>query len=110
MAKFIGFGQFYSHFIPTFELRIPTLCSITSHNHSQSIGDLWTPIVQAEFDDVCTAILDDPCIERFDSTQLVALHTEFSSFGFGYCLLQPGDDAASVSAAQDYCEGKVSHS
>ncbi len=110
MAKFIGFGQFYSHFIPTFELRIPTLCSITSHDHSQSIGDLWTPIVQAEFDDVFTAILDDPCIKRFDSTQLVALHTDFSSFGFGYCLLQPGDDAASVSAAQDYCEGKVSHS
>ena len=40
------------------------------------------------------------------STKLVILLTEFSSFGFGWCLLQPGDDAASVPTAQDYRDGK----
>jgi hypothetical protein len=105
-AKFIGFGQFYSRFIPHFELRIPTLRSITSNDYSQPIGDLWTPAAQAEFDDIHNAILADPCIKRFDSTKLVVLRTDFSSLGFGYCLLQPGDDAASVSAAQDYRDGK----
>ena len=106
VAKFIGFGQFYSRFIPHFELRIPTLRSITSNDYSQPIGDLWTPTAQAEFDDIRNAILADPCIKRFDSTKLVVLRTDFSSLGFAYCLLQPGDDAASVSAAQDYRDGK----
>lgn len=73
--------------------------------HSQLA--LWTPLAQAEFDDTWKSILDDPCIKRFDSTiKLVILRIAFSSFGFGWCLLQPRDDAASVSAAQDYRDGK----
>ena len=50
--------------------------------------------------------MDDPCIKHFDSSKLVVLRTDFLSFGFGYVLLQPGNDAASVSAAQDYSGGK----
>ena len=42
VAKFIGFGQFYSQFIPNFELRILPLCSITSHEYTTPLGELWT--------------------------------------------------------------------
>ena len=48
----------------------------------------------------------DPCIQRFDYRKLVVLRTDFSSFGFGYVLLQPGNDEASVKASQDYRAGK----
>jgi hypothetical protein len=34
------------------------------------------------------------------------LRTDFSSKGFRYVLLQPGNDHESVSAAQNYIDGK----
>jgi hypothetical protein len=34
------------------------------------------------------------------------LRTDFSSKGFGYVLLQPGNDEASTNAAKDYLDGK----
>jgi hypothetical protein len=52
VAKFIGFGQFYSRFIPNFELRVTALCSITCHDYSMPLGDLWTPEARATFDDI----------------------------------------------------------
>jgi len=48
----------------------------------------------------------DPYIQRFDHQKLVVLRSDFSSLGFGYVLLQPGNDEASVKAAQDYRAGK----
>ena len=50
--------------------------------------------------------MSDPCIQRFDHCKLIVLRTNFSSKGFGYVLLQPGNDEASVKAAQDYLDGK----
>jgi hypothetical protein len=57
-------------------------------------------------EDLKGAILSDPCIQRFDHRKLIVLRTDFSSKGFGYVLLQPGNDEASVKAAQDYLDGK----
>ncbi len=34
------------------------------------------------------------------------MRTDFSSWGFGYVLLHPANDAASTQATQDYHEGK----
>ena len=106
VAKFIGFGQFYSRFIPNFELRIIPLRTITSHEYSTRLDGLWTDEAKASYDDIKSAILDDPCIQRFDHTKLIILRTDFSALGFGYVLLQPGDDSASTAAAQDYRDGK----
>ncbi len=64
------------------------------------------PEVQAAWEDLKGAILSDPCIRRFDHRKLIVLHTNFSSLGFGFVLLQPGNDEASVKAAQDYLDGK----
>jgi hypothetical protein len=67
---------------------------------------MWTGQAQKEFAEMKRALLDDPCVKRFDSKKLVVIRTNFSSFGFGFVVLQPGDDAASVSAANDYKDGK----
>ena len=106
IAKLISFGQFYSQFIPNFELCILPLRSITSHEYTNPLGDLWTAEAKAEFDNIKLAILDNPCIQRFDHTKLCVLRTDFFGIGFGYVLLQPGDDAALITVAQDYCDKK----
>ena len=99
VAKLIGFGQFYSRFIPNFELRIAPLCSITSHEYSTPVGELWTPDAKALFDNIKLEILDNPCIQRFDHEKLIVIRTDFSGLGFGYVLLQPEDDVVSIAAA-----------
>jgi len=106
VAKFIGFGKFHSRFIPNFELRISPLHSITSHEYTTPVGDLWTSDAKAAFNDIKSAILDDPCIQRFDHKKLIVIRTDFSGLGFGYVLLQPDDAASSITAARDYRDGK----
>jgi hypothetical protein len=54
-----------------------------------------------------TAIVSDPCLKQFDYHKLVVLQTNFSTMGFGYVLLQPGNNDASTQAAQDYRDGNA---
>ena len=70
------------------------------------MGELWTAEAKAAYEDIKSAILDNPCIQRFDHKKLIVLQTDFSALGFGYVLLQPGDDVASITAAQNYRDGK----
>ena len=51
------------------------------------------------------AVLRDPCLKRYDHRKLLALHTDFSSEGFGYVTLQPGNDNASLDAMHTYMGG-----
>jgi hypothetical protein len=67
---------------------------------------LWTEAAQKAFDDIKLAIILDPCLQRFDHNKLVVLRTDFSSLGFGYVLLQPGNNEASTQAALNYRDGK----
>jgi hypothetical protein len=92
--------------MPDFELCISPLQSITSHEYTTPVGEMWTAEAKAAYKDIKSAILDDPCIQRFDHKKLIVLQTDFFALGFGYVLLQPGDDVASITAAQDYCGGK----
>ena len=70
------------------------------------MGELWTSEAKAAYDNIKLAILDNPCIKRFDHKKLIVLHKDFSSLGFGYVLLQPGDDVATITVFQDYRDGK----
>ncbi len=51
------------------------------------------------------ALLDDPCLKRYDHQKLLVLCTDFSTDGFGYVALQPGDDEASLSAMHTCMRG-----
>ncbi len=106
IAKFIGFAQFYSRFIPNFEMHVAPLGTITKEEYTNPISRHWMPEAETTWNDLTEAILLDPCIQRFDHCKLVVLRSDFSSLGFGYVLLQPGNDKASVRAAQDYRAGK----
>ena len=52
------------------------------------------------------AILSVTCIQKFNYRKLTVLRSDFSAQGFGFVLLQPGNNEASVQAALDYCDGK----
>jgi hypothetical protein len=96
VAKFIGFCQFYSCFIHHFELCIAPLRKLTKHEYTNPIKLLWTDAAHAAWEDMRTAIVSDPCLKRFDYPKLVVLRTDFSALGFGYVLLQPGNNDASI--------------
>ncbi len=106
MAKFLGFVQFYSRFIPNFEIHVEALRTVTKQEYTTDVGPHWTPEAQAAWEDLKEAILADPCIQRFDHHKLIVLRTDFSAKGFGYVLLQPGNNETSTNAAKDYLGSK----
>ena len=106
VAKIIGFAQFYSKYIPQFELRISRLQDlIVKREYTDPIADLWTDDCQLAFDDIRHAIISDPCLIRFNYRRLIVLRTDFSSLGFGYVICQPNHDSASEAAMAAYRSG-----
>jgi hypothetical protein len=105
IASFIEFIQFYSKFIPCFEIRAKPLQNIMLQEYSEPIGGMWTPAVQATFDFLRNSILDDPCLRRFDPSKLTVLRTYFSSKGFGYVVCQPNLDNISLELVLQFMLG-----
>jgi len=105
VAKFVGFMQFYSRFIPNFEVRIAPLRELLLHEYTEALGAKWTPVAASAFNDMRHAILKDPCLHRYDHRKLLVLRTDFSAEGFGWVALQPGDDDVSISAMHDCMKG-----
>ncbi len=90
VAKFVGFGQFYSRFIPHFELLIQPLRTIMKEEYTAPIQPHWTSAAQDSWRLIKEAILADPCLQRYDHRRLTILRTDFSAAGFGYVVCQPG--------------------
>jgi hypothetical protein len=106
VAKFIGFAQFYSHFIHNFELHIAPLRKITKQEYTNPVTQYWSDAAQNSLDAMKNAILANPCILHFDYWKLIVLQTGFSCLGFDWVLCQPGDDEVSNKAVQEYRSGK----
>ena len=83
-------------------MRVAPSRTVTKEEYTDPIARRWTPDTELAWDDLKDAILLNPYIQRFDYRKLVVLRTDFSSLGFGLVLLQPGNDEASVKAAQNY--------
>jgi hypothetical protein len=98
VAKFVGFMQFYSRFIPNFEIRITALREILCEEYMMPLGNLWMEEANNAFTDMRHAILSDPCLRQYDHRKLLVLRTDFSAEGFGYAALQPADDDVSIQA------------
>ena len=107
VAKFMGFAQFYSGFIPDFKMHAAPLRTITKREYTDPITQHWTHDTEEAWEDLRDAVLLDPCIQHFNYRKLAVLRTGFFSLGFGYVLLQPENDKASVKAAQNDRVGKV---
>jgi hypothetical protein len=96
VAKFVGFLQLYSRFIPNFEVRISPLREIMREEYMSPIGSAWTSAANAAFEEMRLAILADPCLRQYDHRKLLVLRTNFSADGFGYVACQPADDDVSL--------------
>jgi hypothetical protein len=82
------------------------LCAmLPGRNILMLLAPFWMPEAQGKWEDLKGAILSDLFIHRFDHCKLIALQTDFSSLGFSFVLLQPGNNDASAKAAQDYWDG-----
>ncbi len=66
IAKLIGFAQFYSGFIPNFEMRAESLRTICKQEYTKPVAAHWTPEAEGAWEDLKDAILSDPCIQRFN--------------------------------------------
>ena len=64
VAKFLGFVQFYSRFIPNFEIRVEALRTVTKQEYTEEVGPYWNPDAEAAWEDLKGAILSDPCIQH----------------------------------------------
>jgi hypothetical protein len=64
VAKFVGFAQFYSRFIPQFERHIGALREIMRNKYTEPVDPYWTQEAKAEFMDIRLAVLADPCLKR----------------------------------------------
>ena len=98
VASFVGFAVFYSQFIPLSEVRVKRLREIMKFEYTDSVLPHWDEAARAEFDDICNALLSDPCNKRFDHRKRLYLLTDFCKDGFGWCASQPGDDSPSLAA------------
>ncbi len=52
VAKFVGFAQFYSRFIPQFEQHIGALREIMRNEYTEPVDPYWTREAKAEFMDI----------------------------------------------------------
>jgi hypothetical protein len=103
VAKFVGLMQFYSRFIPHFEIQIIPLRDILCKDYSSMLESLWTKEAQAAFDAIRWEILDDPCLRRYNHCELLVLSMDFFAKGFGYVACQPVDDNTSLQAMHHQC-------
>ena len=51
-----------------------------------------------QINDIKKALLADPLLRRADANKRIYLRTDFSSFGFGFVILQPANDKVSQDA------------
>ena len=108
ISSFISFALFYSDYIPFFEFRIQRLRKLTTlpYEHTLTCVD-FDHDAQQEWNDIKKALLSDPLLRRADKNKRVYLRTDFSSKGFGFVVLQPGDDKISLDAMKREEEGGV---
>ena len=50
MATFLGFVQYYSGFIPNFEIRMEALRTVTKQEYTKDVWPHWTPEAQTAWE------------------------------------------------------------
>ena len=99
--SFIGFVIFYSEYIPFFEFRIMELRKLTTLPCDTILNKRHlTEEVLKEMTAMKTAILSDPLLARLNRDKRQYLKTDFCKLGFGFVVLQSGDDEKSIKAME----------
>ncbi len=62
VASFVRFLQFYSNFIPHFEVRALPLREIMTREYTEAVGNMWTTKANSAFEELKNSVLCDPCL------------------------------------------------
>ena len=100
IASFLGFLNFYSQYIPYFEQRVALLRPLASLEMEESVSKLMKKEQLAAREDMITAVISDPCVDRFNPKKRSYLMMDASKLGYGYNFCQPNDDPASIAAME----------
>ena len=107
IMSFIGFGMFYSRWIPFFEIKISPLRAIIKTypiDHELNDGEFTANAMKA-YNEVKDAILKKPILQRADINLRMYLKTDFSSLSLGFALCQPEKTAESIKAMEEEIAG-----
>jgi hypothetical protein len=75
VAKIVGFKQFYSTFIPQFELWIAPLCNLTTKlEYTNPVSPHWMTAAQDLLNNIKQVTLSDLCLKRFDHQRLLCFN------------------------------------
>ncbi len=104
VASFVCFCLFYSKWIPNFEIRALPLPAIMLRPFTEKNTNCLDQNTEAyaAWLDLKHAIFNNPCLAQFDQHNHTYLCTDFLQVGFGYVILQPGNDQHSLDAME--CE------
>ncbi len=73
IVKLIGFAQFYSRFIPNFEIRAEPLRHICKQEYTKPIAAHWTPEAEGACEDLKEAIMSESLHSTIRLSQVVHL-------------------------------------
>jgi hypothetical protein len=79
IAKFMGFAQFYSRFIPHFEQHIGALRAVMMNKYTDPDGPYWSPDAKVAFLDISSVLSSNPCLKWYNHRLLLVLRTNFST-------------------------------
>ena len=84
VCSFLGFANYYRHFIPKYSSVARPLIDLTKKDHPWE----WTPTCQKAFDDLKAHFLKQPVLRVPNPSALFTIATDASKFASGGVLLQ----------------------
>ena len=107
IMSFLGFGIFYSRWIPYFEIIASPLRHIIKTypiDHELSKPELSANAIKA-YNILKGKILSAPILQRANTKKRMYLKTDFSAKSLGYALCQPNQDKESLEAMREEMNG-----
>src|ERR1700749_1278773 len=88
VQSFLGFGNFYQCFIPTFSDICKPLHELTKKDHEWS----WTPVCQAAFETLKQQCISSPVLMMPDEDKPFQVECDASNYAIGAILSQPDSE------------------
>jgi hypothetical protein len=108
LHSFISLCNFYTKFLPLFEMKVgPLRLLYSKYLHQQIPKEEWTEDLKRLFSSLKNDLTSEPVLARYDSSKPVFLKTDWSSLGMSFILMQPSDDAVSTAAIKKLVEHGV---
>jgi len=85
IQSFLGFANFYRHFIRDYSKITTPLCSLTRKEK----GWEWSDKQQEAFETLKKAMITEPILQHFDPEQPVTIETDTSDYAIGAICSQP---------------------